>query len=215
MTLVKKLDIVKRSLARARIHQKPAFSCLREECWLNDLVIDGYMSNLERESNIGPKPAKLFCFSSHFWTKLSSGDKCEYNYSAVSRWTRRKQVSMWTSNWVIIPVLVRKSHWCLVVVDMRSRKIQYLDSLGGYDSQVVEFVCRYMADEHEDKFGDCCEQFTDGGPAEGLDLQTNGYDCGIYICLYATAVLNGADWSSVKGSDCNMMRLSLALALEL
>lgn len=73
-------------------------------------------------------PRCLF-FSSFFFRQLA----CTvhgYTYTNVKRWTRRLKSPIFSAfDLVFIPLHVDSNHWVLVVIDMRSRLIQYWDSL--------------------------------------------------------------------------------------
>lgn len=42
-------------------------------------------------------------------------------------------------------------HWCLSMIDFRSRKIKYLDSMGGRNQGCLDALLQYLRDEHKDK----------------------------------------------------------------
>ena len=68
-------------------------------------------------------------FSSFFFVKLA-GTLHGYQYTNVKLWTRRLKPSIFSAfDLVLIPLHVDSNHWVLAVIDMRSRLIQYWDSL--------------------------------------------------------------------------------------
>lgn len=74
------------------------------------------------------EPRCIF-FSSFFFFKLA-GTLRGYQYTNVKLWTRRLKPSIFTAfDLVLIPLHVDSNHWVLAVIDMRSRLIQYWDSL--------------------------------------------------------------------------------------
>lgn len=102
-------------------------------------------------------------------------------------------------------------HWCLAVIDPPEKRIVYFDSLGDQGIQcrkhlfqsvaptLFDFVAgvavaamscavhRYLQDEHQDKRK--APMDTSGwdisSPADKLPQQRNGFDCGVFLCIFA------------------------------
>ena len=51
-----------------------------------------------------------------------------FDYTGVRRWT--KKVDLFGKDMIFFP-LHQGTHWALAVVNMRAKKIQYFDSMGG------------------------------------------------------------------------------------
>ncbi|RYR76385.1 hypothetical protein Ahy_A01g000975 [Arachis hypogaea] len=130
------------------------FQCLRPGGWLNDKVIDLYLVLLkERERRKAKNSLQCHFFSTFFYTKLISG-KNGYDFNSVRRWTSQKKLGYipHECDKIFVPIH-RTSHWCLAVINQKEKKFQYLDSLRGKDTQVLEVLARYFVDEVKDKTG--------------------------------------------------------------
>lgn len=94
-------------------------------------VIDAYLSLIQERSN-GPMFPSLFVFSSFFCNRL-----CRSSY-AGQRHTIKVKKSIFQHDLVVIPINVDQ-HWILALLDMRHKKINLYDSLGGktHDNIIV------------------------------------------------------------------------------
>lgn len=161
--------------------------CLRPGAWLNDEVINLYLELLkEREKRDPRKFLKCHFFNTFFYKKLISG-RSGYDYKAVRRWTTQKKLgySLIDCDKIFVPIH-QEIHWCLAIINKKDEKFQYLDSLGGRDSRVLNALARYIVDEVKDK----CGKVIDVSSWEQeyvLDLpaQENGFDCGMFMIKYA------------------------------
>lgn len=97
--------------------------------------------------------------NSFFINKLVFGGG-GYNYKSVQRWTSPKRLkaqgqtcgSVFDLDLFIVPVHLG-NHWTLAVVYLQTQRIEYYDSLKGYNSQVVEGLLRWVSDESANKLG--------------------------------------------------------------
>ncbi|KAI3713766.1 hypothetical protein L1987_72352 [Smallanthus sonchifolius] len=161
--------------------------CLRPKAWLNDEVINVYLELLkEREKKEPKKFLKCHFFNTFFYKKLISG-RAGYDYKAVRRWTTQRKLgySLLECDKIFVPVH-KQIHWCLAVIDKKEEKIQYLDSLGGIDKQVMRVLARYIVDEVKDKNGEDID-VTSWQQEYVTDLpnQENGFDCGVFMIKFA------------------------------
>jgi Ulp1 family protease len=113
-----------------------ATDCLREGGWLNDEVMNFYFELLrarsERVSAEQKTRQKCFFFNTFFYAQLANTN-AGYCYQNVERWTRRLMSPLFSHDVVFVPIHVRDSHWCLAVMRLRDKKIEYWDSLRGRD----------------------------------------------------------------------------------
>ena len=138
----------------------------------------------------------------------------------VKTWCGRKGggVDVFACDRVMLPISIGGVHWVAVVVDLRARRFEYLDSLHGKDNAAcVATVRRWLNDEAEAK---------KGAPIEGLDRwptrerkdipkQLNGCDCGVFLCLYARALAMGERLTGGGTWQRGMVKHRRALALEI
>eukprot|EP00923_Selenidium_pygospionis_P012515 GHVN01021252.1.p1 GENE.GHVN01021252.1~~GHVN01021252.1.p1 ORF type:complete len:878 (-),score=257.67 GHVN01021252.1:48-2291(-) len=176
-------------------------ACLRPGTWLNDEVINFYMELLnernKRQRADGERTPRCYFWSTFFYTKLSGENSLggqNYSYESVKRWSVRKKVNIFSDvEIMVIPVHVRKIHWTLGAVDLRSHKIHFFDSLAGNYSEIFHhFLIRYLQDEHLDKKGGKLEvEWVLENDAEYTPQQNNGCDCGVFTCRFAECIGDG------------------------
>uniref|UniRef100_A0A8C9EU86 SUMO specific peptidase 2 n=1 Tax=Pavo cristatus TaxID=9049 RepID=A0A8C9EU86_PAVCR len=150
--------------------------------WLNDEVVNFYM-NLLMERGKKEQYPRVYAFSTFFYPRLLSE-----GYRAVKRWTRN--VNLFKQDIILVPIHLR-SHWTLVVVDLRKKTITYFDSFGKRGDKICETVFQYLQEESWEK------QKVKLSPSEWtlhsmesheIPQQSNGSDCGVFMCKYADYV---------------------------
>jgi len=173
---------------------RATLQCLRPGAWLNDEVINCYFKLLQDRCDKTKHLPRCWFANSFFWEKLSGGEanaNDKYTYAEVRRWTTRAGVDIFLLDYVIIPMNVGGMHWAVGIIDFRARRFRYLDSmLSQPHANLGSFLRRYLADEHASK---------KQSPLEGVEAwtmplsdqvpeQQNGYDCGVFACLFADYV---------------------------
>jgi sentrin-specific protease 1 len=151
--------------------------CLSPEVWLNDEVINVYMELLkEREQREPERFLKCHFFNTFFYNKLYK-DKRSYDYKAVRRWTTQKKLgySLSECDKILVPIH-QDIHWCLAVINIRDKRLEYLDSLKGEDDSVLDVLAKYIADEARDKNGKVLDVNSwDQDFPKDIPEQLNGY----------------------------------------
>lgn len=104
---------------------------LRDTEWLNDEVINFYLSLLKQRSDDRLKKAdaqqaaageawpRVHFLNTFFYPLLS--DKGGYNYARVQKWTRR--IDLFAMDRVVVPIHLG-NHWCLAVINLQDRYTQ-------------------------------------------------------------------------------------------
>ncbi|RWR94173.1 Peptidase C48 [Cinnamomum micranthum f. kanehirae] len=165
---------------------REVLQCLRPGGWLNDEVVNVYLELLkERERRNPGKFLKCHFFNTFFYKKLVSG-RSGYDYKAVRRWTTQKKIGYGLIECDKIFVPIHKDiHWCLAIINIKDEKLQYLDSLGGMDFQVLKALARYFVDEVKDKSNRDVDVSSWKQEFVGeLPEQENGWDCGMFMIKY-------------------------------
>jgi hypothetical protein len=92
---------------------------------------------------------------SFFWTRLAC-TPAGFDYKGVRRWT--KHVDIFSHKLLLIPINHNNTHWCLAVVDVEQRTIEYFDSMlggglsvSGGAKRVLVGLERYLGEEAKDK----------------------------------------------------------------
>ncbi|GER46240.1 sentrin-specific protease [Striga asiatica] len=160
--------------------------CLRPHKWLNDEVINLYLYLLkEREEREPQKFLKCHFFNTFFYKKLISGID-GYNFQAVRRWTTQRKLGyhLLDCEKIFVPIH-QVGHWCLAIISKKDKKFEYLDSLKGFDSQVMSALSRYYVDEVKDKTGNDIDVSSwEQVCVTHLPEQENGFDCGMFMIKY-------------------------------
>lgn len=145
---------------------------LRPGQWLNDEIINFYMNLLLEVAN-----CKVHFFNTFWYPLLSSG-----GYNRVKSWTRR--VDLFTFDKVIVPIHLG-NHWCLSVINLRDKQLEYYDSLNGSERCFALFR-EYLAAEHLAKKNAKLDMSSWKNIADRTaPQQHNGYDCGVFTCQFA------------------------------
>ncbi|NXC37554.1 SENP2 protease, partial [Penelope pileata] len=147
--------------------------------WLNDEVINFYMNLLMERGKKEGYPS-VYAFSTFFYPKLDFG-----GYKAVRRWTR--DVDLFKQDMVIVPIHLT-AHWTLAVIDMRKKTITYFDSFGKKGDKICDTLFRYLQEESKQKRKlelSAAEWTLRSMASHEIPQQTNGSDCGVFLCKYA------------------------------
>ncbi|XP_026655903.2 ubiquitin-like-specific protease ESD4 isoform X2 [Phoenix dactylifera] len=138
--------------------------CLSCGAWLNDEVINLYLELLKERERREPKKFLKCHFFNTFFFKK-----------------------------IFVPIH-KEIHWCLAIINVKDKKFQYLDSLGGMDMTVLRVLARYFMDEVKDKSGkELSTQSWKQEAVDNLPLQKNGWDCGMFMLKYADFYSRGLD----------------------
>ena len=167
-------------------------SCLRARTWLNDEVINFFMSMLKDRDEalclLNPTGRKSsHYFNSFFISKLlDTENKKVYTYDAVKRWS--KKFDIFTKRRIYFPINISNSHWTHLVLYMEQREIHYYDSMGGNGRMYIEAILRWIKDEARTKKNweeyDVSD-FTLVDHGRDVPQQGNGFDCGVFSCTFA------------------------------
>lgn len=147
--------------------------------WLNDEIINCYLQLICDRSKKDETLPKVYAFNTFFYTNVNTK-----GYASVKRWTRK--VDIFSFDVLLVPVHMNNNHWCMAVIDMSEKKIEYYDSMHGRNQRCLDNLKAYLESESMDKKktafdptgwsfnirSDCPEQM-------------NGSDCGMFACKFA------------------------------
>lgn len=145
--------------------------------WLNDEVINYYM-NLIIERGKDSKFPKAYSMNTFFYPKLIKDGP-----SSLRRWTRK--VDIFSHDIITIPIHLGM-HWCMAIIDFRSKTIKYYDSMGARNNKCLEALLNYLVEEHKDKKKaeyDVSKWKLEN--VKNIPQQMNGSDCGMFSCTFA------------------------------
>jgi len=167
---------------------------LRPVQWLNDEVINVYLklvlARAGRDgagSGVAGAPLRAHVFQSFFYTKLADRG---YDYKGIRRWT--KNIDIFALDALLVPINQSRSHWVLAVANMREKRFEFYDSLGGRGKAQMEMIRQYLADEHMDKKKtelDLGEWEDVAWKRSEIPYQDNGSDCGAFMCQFASTLV--------------------------
>lgn len=119
-------------------------------------------------------------------------------------------------NKIVFPINQGNQHWTSAVVFVQEQKIQYFDSLGGSGKHYLQFLFKYIQDEHLDKRK---------SPLKSPELwslvpctpdtprQQNGYDCGVFTCLFADWISMDRPLEKLSEKEMLLYREHIALSI--
>jgi len=162
---------------------------LRPATWLNDEIINFTMSMLQERDNLlcanSPDRRSSHFLNSYFIDRLLDTER-GYLYSNVRRWTRK--FNIFEKDKIFCPVNLSNTHWALAVIYMTQKKIIYYDSMSGSGHTQLKALWKWLDDESKDKLK-CTFDYNGwksfSASKEITPQQTNGYDCGVFVCMNA------------------------------
>uniref|UniRef100_A0A914IDI0 Ubiquitin-like protease family profile domain-containing protein n=1 Tax=Globodera rostochiensis TaxID=31243 RepID=A0A914IDI0_GLORO len=146
--------------------------------WLNDEVINFFLNLIVERNSKDPNLPNVYTFNTFFYQKLQTN-----GFAGVKRWTRK--VDIFSYEILIVPVHL-PNHWCMAVIDLKERKVDYYDSMSGSNETCLQLLSDYLGDESIDKRK---QQFSSSGWTmecrKDIPRQSNFSDCGMFSCLFA------------------------------
>jgi len=151
-------------------------------------------------------------FITYFILMLSDNGR-GYNYKKVLKWT--KDIDIFALDYVIIPIHMNENHWCLAVINMKDKRIEYYDSMGGKNYTCVKYLQQYIVDEYKTKRDDELDisdwrVYTPGGT---IPQQDNIYDCGVFMCQFAETIGSGNSIQYISQQDMPYYRKRMLLEI--
>ena len=187
--------------------------CLKRGEWLSDEIINFYFQLIVEKSK------NFFTWSTFFWAKLCINET--YNYNGVANWAKKRGVTFHEIHKVLIPLHVDKSHWALGIVDLHAKTSLYLDPLGPHIDMPIfhKFINDYFATQLDGathtETTHTHDLLTRIAPPASLPQQHNGSDCGVLICMYARAIVEGTDIADLVVSKSDIANMRKQIAIEI
>ena len=139
-------------------------------------------SQRQRHQNKIDGQRKTFFATAFFWNYVLDGE--------VPGANETKYVDIFTCSRMLIPVNIKLKHWILSCIDFEQKWMAWLDSIGDTHEQETRLLFTWLTREYSlnrSTIFDPVEWSLHSGPPTGMQvpLQSNDFDCGIFICLYA------------------------------
>ncbi|KAI8911836.1 hypothetical protein EDD86DRAFT_264628 [Gorgonomyces haynaldii] len=179
---------------------------LKPGCWLNDEIINFYGELIRKRYLDQPdKYPKVWVFNTFFYGRLQQG------YSNVRRWTKKAN-DIFTYDYVIVPVHLG-NHWVCAVMNIKDKRIEYMDSLLGRNPQCQKLLLDYLKQECLDKRKQELDtsDWTMYTP-KPTPNQENSFDCGVFTCMFMEFRSRGQD---LTFSQSDMPYLRQRICLEI
>lgn len=149
--------------------------------YIDDEIVNQYYKLIANRSK-----GTIHVFDTFFFCNLSSRGYC-----SINKWTNN--VNIFSKHKLFFPINIQSVHWMLVIVDFNKKTIEDFDSLGMNNLSSKIIIFNYLKIENELK--NSKKYDFDGWNLEitpSIPLQTNKYDCGIFICTYAEYISRDA-----------------------
>jgi sentrin-specific protease 1 len=109
---------------------------------------------------------------------------------------------------VFVPIC-KGAHWTVGAVRPVAKTIEYFDSMGGNGQQFTDLMRKWLAFQ----LGDAYIEEEWKVPRTACARQTNGYDCGVFVCTNAFCIALGLDTSCYAENDMTQQRRNIAAVL--
>ena len=148
---------VKISAASISLGEKD-WATLKGSSWINDDILNSFVALLNQRNHdffqtLDSEPlstrsgsysgellpyarSRNFMFSSFLFIALTNGGT-KYEFERVKRWTFQSNIDIQNFDLILFPININNRHRVLASIDKRTRKIFYIDTLGGQDSKDV------------------------------------------------------------------------------
>jgi sentrin-specific protease 1 len=161
------------------------FRTLRPKKWVDDTTMDFYSTLLTRRGNRKDfQGMKTYFFSVFFYSALVHPKTKKYDFAAVQSWTDFVADGILSYDQIMIPVNIDGVHWALVVVHLKDRTIEYLDSLGYGGLEIMNYVGRYL----DDYVAEQCLTSLDAANfvkrAPKVISQKDDFSCGVFVLAF-------------------------------
>lgn len=173
--------------------QKRDFKILLESKWLNDNIVVSYLNLV--------KSSATFVFDSIILQKI-----CELGIENSNYLLHALDLS--GNDQVIFPINKNRNHWVVCFANMKTFEVLHYDSFKGDSSieiNVILAILQRCTENIEWKIQQ----------AEGWPVQTNGFDCGVFILEAARRLSLGLEMSNNFITSENSLKIRQRIALEL
>lgn len=167
---------------------------------------------IQEFNSLADPPMSVYLHPTYFWAKLTENG---YTYANVRRWTKRKKVDVFALSRLIFGININGTHWTMGIAKIPEREVQYWDPMGATRTDITDRILRYLADEHQDKKGaplDVSQWRATPAPPD-LPVQTNGVDCGAFLCANADYASENRPFDYTQ-EDMPAIRRRVALAIH-
>lgn len=170
-----------------------SFQTLREGKWLNDTIILNFFSLLKSKLNTSNNTRNYFMTPFFFKNSTyGNNNNRQFDYNNVRGYCHprkdfsyRNEIDLFEYDKVFFPCNIRSYHWVLIVVFIKDGILRCYDSFLGTHDKYVGMVQQYFAEEWKiSKKDNSTWTHLEVEYCKDLPHQENGYDCGVFTCMY-------------------------------
>jgi Ulp1 family protease len=206
------------SIGGTELRLKDFATLLGRGAWLNDEIINSYIEWVVDAANkVAIAQAKEFdeptstvpkfiAHNSFFYENLIK--KGPTSTQGLMRRKKAPGLSLLEVDSVFVPIC-KGAHWTVGVVRPIAKTIEYFDSMGGNPQPFIKLMRDWLKFQLGEKYIES-EWST---PRTACAHQSNGYDCGVFVCTNAFCVALGLDTTCYDQSDMIQQRRSIAAVL--
>ena len=186
-----------------------SFYTVQPQTWLDDQVIHAYLALLRKRN-----PTTMYVNLVHTHNYFPPNQPI-IDPTFIDRLCPNLPIN--TSDLIFIPININNSHWTLVAIDQRRKKIAYYDSLRGDGTLYVNNAIAYLTAQsaHTAHPFVRVEWEINLTAANAFPAQPNGYDCGIYVLMVADLLASDLPVSLLSIQAMSHARVHVAMALWL
>ncbi|KAI0514168.1 hypothetical protein KFK09_010203 [Dendrobium nobile] len=193
--------------------------------YLDDNHIDAFASLLVEKNKLRPGLYQPFIYvSSLHWlnmfkvilTRIHIQASTKYDMESKQYVSHINKDAVNASNFLLLPVN-DSEHWTLLVAYLKKATWYFFDSLPNpMHRAVLPLVIDHLHDETQGCFQSDIRSWK-VLEAEGVPTQTNGFDCGMFVCKYMENVIqpNAVKWDLLKNLQAEMPKFRAELAFML
>jgi sentrin-specific protease 1 len=230
-------DRVGAKVYRSDIHRLQRGQWLSDECINSYIELLGHDLRLHLPSNV----IKFHVFNTHFYNFLTTDVK---DVDRIARWSNGcgayyEKTDLFDLDVVIIPQNLRNAHWVMSCIRVQLKIIEFYDSMFGTGEDhfklIMDFLVLHYSQVRGGNFDRTGWKLINRRVrclyvsakldrinrniicfSQDIPRQTNGYDCGVFVCNYVECILLNNSVFSFSGSsaDMDICRLRIALALK-
>jgi sentrin-specific protease 1 len=212
-------EVITTSIGGTELRLKDFQTLLGRNAWLNDEIINSYIEWIVDAANraaakapyatgdsTNSKVPKFIAHNSFFYENLIK--KGPSSTQGLMRRKKAPGTALLEVDSVFVPIC-KGSHWTVGIVRPVAKTIEYFDSMGGSGHQFTDLMHKWLAFQLGDAYIE--EEWT--VPRTACAHQTNGYDCGVFVCTNAFCVALGLDTSCYAERDMTQQRRNIAAVL--
>ncbi|KAG4444428.1 hypothetical protein IFR05_000019 [Cadophora sp. M221] len=207
-----------KSFEGTELRVKDFVTLLGHAAWLNDEIINTYIEWIVIAANkaaaveaeaagetVSTVP-RFLAHNSFFWNNLR--DKGPKSTERLMKRKKAPGTSLLEVDTVFIPIN-KGAHWTIGLVRPVAKTIEYLDSMGGQGADVIQILTGWVKNQLGSQYDE--KEWT--VPRTPCAYQSNGFDCGVFLCTNALCVALGIHPDCYHQRDLKQQRKNIAAVL--